>query len=124
MAREGRKTIDARSLRLADWAGEESLEGRDGERPRTAVVVDEDASWIEAVERLLGRLGIATVGVTESPDHALDLVAEALLERETIDGSEVARIVHESLGEGPTDEVIDKPIDDPDRPIIDITPNY
>ena len=31
--------------------------------------------------------------------RALDLVAEALLERETIDGSEVARIVHESLGE-------------------------
>jgi len=76
MAREGRKTLDARSLRLDDWAGEESLEGRDGERPRTAVVVDEDASWIEAVERLLGRLGIATVGVTESPNHALDLVVE------------------------------------------------
>ena len=31
--------------------------------------------------------------------RALDLVAEALLERETIDGSEVARIVHESLGQ-------------------------
>ena len=31
--------------------------------------------------------------------RALDLVAEALLERETIDGGEVARIVHESLGQ-------------------------
>jgi cell division protease FtsH len=31
---------------------------------------------------------------------ALELVAEALLERETIEGSEVARIVHENLAEG------------------------
>ena len=35
--------------------------------------------------------------------RALDLVAEALLERETIDGGDVARIVHESLGEDATD---------------------
>ena len=76
MAREGRKTLEARSLRLADWAGEESLETRNGERRRTAVVVDEDASWIEAVEQLLDRLGIAMVGATESPDSALDLVVE------------------------------------------------
>jgi hypothetical protein len=75
MAREG-KALEATSLRLADWAGEESLETRNGERPRTAVVVDEDASWIEAVEQLLGRLGIAMVGATESPDSALDLVVE------------------------------------------------
>jgi cell division protease FtsH len=34
--------------------------------------------------------------------RALELVAEALLERETIDGGEVARIVHESLGQAPT----------------------
>jgi DNA-binding NarL/FixJ family response regulator len=64
------------SLSLADWAGEENLEIRNGERPRTAVVVDEDASWIEAVEQLLDRLGIAMVGATESPDNALDLVVE------------------------------------------------
>jgi cell division protease FtsH len=30
---------------------------------------------------------------------ALDLVAEALLERETIDGAEVGRLVHQSLGD-------------------------
>jgi cell division protease FtsH len=35
--------------------------------------------------------------------RALDLVAEALLEHETIDGGEVARIVHESLGGGTAD---------------------
>src|SRR4029078_12481406 len=72
MAREGQKHLDATSLRLADWAGEESIEGRDGERPRTAVVVDEDASWIEAVERLLDRLGVASVWGTEVARHPID----------------------------------------------------
>ena len=48
--------------------------------------------------------------------RALDLVAEALLERETIDGSEVARIVHESLDEGQSDAVRSD-----DAPGVDIT---
>src|SRR3954469_899302 len=50
---------------------------------------------------------------------ALERVAEALLERETIDGSEVARIVHESLGDGVSD-FADKPIDG-STPVVDIT---
>src|SRR4051812_21715836 len=50
---------------------------------------------------------------------ALERVAEALLERETIDGSEVASIVHESLGDGVSD-FVDKPIDG-STPIVDIT---
>jgi cell division protease FtsH len=84
----------------------------------TAKMIDEE------VFRILHEQEARAHEILGKHRRALDLVAEALLERETIDGSEVARIVHESLGEGPTDDVIDKPIDDPDRPIIDITPNY
>jgi cell division protease FtsH len=50
---------------------------------------------------------------------ALERVAEALLERETIDGSEVASIVHESLGDGVSD-FVDKQIDG-STPVVDIT---
>ena len=50
---------------------------------------------------------------------ALKRVAEALLERETIDGGEVARIVHESLGDGVND-FVDKQIDG-STPVVDIT---
>jgi cell division protease FtsH len=84
----------------------------------TAKMIDEE------VFRILHEQEARAHEILGKHRRALDLVAEALLERETIDGSEVARIVHESLGEGPTDEIIDKTVDDPDRPIIDITPNY
>jgi cell division protease FtsH len=84
----------------------------------TAKMIDEE------VFRILHEQEARAHEILGKHRRALDLVAEALLERETIDGSEVARIVHESLGEGPSDEIIDKPVDDPDRPIIDITPNY
>jgi len=83
----------------------------------TAKMIDEE------VFRILHEQEARAYEILAKHRRALDVVAEALLERETIDGSEVAQIVHESLGEGATDEVIDKPVD-PDRPILDITPNY
>jgi len=87
----------------------------------TAKMIDEE------VFRILHEQEARAHEILSKHRKALDLVAEALLERETIDGGEVARIVHESLGEGPSDDkgddVIDKPVD-PDRPIIDITPGY
>ena len=43
--------------------------------------------------------------------NALEMVAEALLERETIDGGEVAALLHASLDDAPTD---DAPTDDTD----------
>jgi len=87
----------------------------------TAKMIDEE------VFRILHEQEARAHEILSKHRKALDLVAEALLERETIDGGEVARIVHESLGEGPSDDqgddVIEKPVD-PDRPIIDITPGY
>ncbi len=76
MAREASKRIEGNRVRLPDWAGEEGYESQNGDRPRTAVVVDDNPSWIEAIEELLDRLGVATVGVTESSQGALDLVGE------------------------------------------------
>jgi cell division protease FtsH len=63
----------------------------------TAKMIDEE------VFRILHEQEARAFEVLTKHRRALDLVAEALLERETIDGSEVARIVHESLGEGPSD---------------------
>jgi cell division protease FtsH len=65
----------------------------------TAKMIDEE------VFRILHEQEARAYEVLSKHRRALDLVAEALLERETIDGSEVARIVHESLGEGPSDVV-------------------
>ena len=76
MAREASKRIEVNSVRLPDWADEEGFESGNEDRRRTAVVVDDNPSWIEAIEELLDRLGVATVGVTESPQSALDLVGE------------------------------------------------
>jgi cell division protease FtsH len=76
----------------------------------TAKMIDEE------VFRILHEQEARAYEVLTKHRRALDLVAEALLERETIDGGEVARIVHESLGEGPTDDVVsaadDAPADD------------
>ena len=66
----------------------------------TAKMIDEE------VFRILHEQEARAYEVLTKHRRALDLVAEALLERETIDGGEVARIVHESLGEGPSDTVV------------------
>ena len=66
----------------------------------TAKMIDEE------VFRILHEQEARAFEVLSKHRRALDLVAEALLERETIDGGEVARIVHESLDEGPSDKVV------------------
>ena len=69
----------------------------------TAKMVDNE------IFRILHEQEARAFEVLSKHRRALDLVAEALLERETIDGGEVARIVHESLGEGPSDSPAKKP---------------
>jgi cell division protease FtsH len=76
----------------------------------TAKMIDEE------VFRILHEQEARAFEVLSKHRRALDLVAEALLERETIDGSEVARIVHESLDEGQSDAVRSD-----DAPGVDIT---
>jgi cell division protease FtsH len=67
---------------------------------------DDTAKMIdEVVFRILHEQEARAFEVLSKHRRALDLVAEALLERETIDGSEVARIVHESLDDGLSDAV-------------------
>ena len=68
----------------------------------TAKMVDNE------IFRILHEQEARAFEVLSKHRRALDLVAEALLERETIDGGEVARIVHESLGEGPSDSTTTK----------------
>lgn len=43
---------------------------------RTAVVLDEQPLWLEAMEQLLGRVGVNIVGKTTDPAEALELVEE------------------------------------------------
>jgi len=43
---------------------------------RTAVVLDEQPLWLEAMEQLLRRVGVSIVGKTTEPAEALDLVDE------------------------------------------------
>jgi len=38
---------------------------------RTAVVLDEQPLWLEAMEQLLGRVGVSIVGKTTDPTEAL-----------------------------------------------------
>jgi cell division protease FtsH len=75
----------------------------------TAQMIDEE------IFRILHEQEARAFEVLSKHRRALDLVAEALLERETIDGGEVARIVHESLGEAPvtTDATDDTDADAP-----------
>jgi DNA-binding NarL/FixJ family response regulator len=47
-----------------------------GNGERTAVVLDEQPLWLEAMEKLLNGVGISVVGKTTDPDEALDLVGE------------------------------------------------
>jgi DNA-binding NarL/FixJ family response regulator len=43
---------------------------------RTAVVLDEQPLWLEAMEQLLGKVGVSIVGKTTDPAEALELVEE------------------------------------------------
>jgi cell division protease FtsH len=58
----------------------------------TAKMIDDEISG------LLHRQETRALEVLGKHRKALDSVAAALLEHETIDGAEVARLVHESLG--------------------------
>ena len=70
---------------------------------------DDTAKLVDSeIFRILHEQEARAFEVLSKHRRALDLVAEALLERETIDGGEVARIVHESLGEGPSDSTTTK----------------
>jgi cell division protease FtsH len=60
----------------------------------TAKMIDDE------IARILHEQETRALELLTKHRKALDMVAEALLERETIDGSEVAHIVHESLGDG------------------------
>lgn len=48
--------------------------GTNGER--TAVVLDEQPLWLEAMEQLLDRVGLGVVGKTTDPREAIELVTE------------------------------------------------
>jgi DNA-binding NarL/FixJ family response regulator len=43
---------------------------------RTAVILDEQPLWLEAMEQLLNRVGVTIVGKTTEPEEALELVDE------------------------------------------------
>jgi cell division protease FtsH len=78
---------------------------------------DDTAKMIDnEISRILQEQETRAYEVLSKHRKALDLVAEALLERETIDGGEVARIVHESLGESPGDRLDEKPVTAADAP--------
>ena len=48
--------------------------GKNGER--TAVVLDAQPMWLEAMEQLLNRVGVSIAGKTTDPAEALDLIGE------------------------------------------------
>ena len=83
----------------------------------TAKMIDEE------IFRILHEQEARAFEVLSKHRRALDLVAEALLERETIDGSEVARIVHESLGESPDTAIADAEAAEPGPDgVVDVAP--
>ena len=66
---------------------------------------DDTAKMIDTeISGLLHRQEQRALDVLGKHRKALDSVAVALLEHETIDGAEVARLVHESLGDVPAEE--------------------
>ena len=66
---------------------------------------DDTAKMIDSeISGLLHRQEARAIEVLSKHRKALDSVAAALLEHETIDGAEVARLVHESLGISPAAE--------------------
>ena len=85
----------------------------------TAKMIDEE------IFRILHEQEARAYEVLSKHRRALDLVAEALLERETIDGGEVARIVHESLGGEASDMPVAEVPADADAghdSVVDIAP--
>jgi DNA-binding NarL/FixJ family response regulator len=64
-----------------------------GDGERTAVVLDQQPLWLDAMEKLLHGVGITMVGKTTDPGEALDLVAEhhpdVLLTDFTVDNGEL-----------------------------------
>ncbi len=48
-----------------------------GDRDRTAVILDRHPLWLEALERLLAQVGVEVVGKTTSAGEALELIEEA-----------------------------------------------
>jgi two-component system response regulator DevR len=63
---------------------------------RTAVVLDEQPLWLEAMDQLLGRVGVTIVGKTTDPAEALDLVEkhrpDILLADYGVGGSELRSV--------------------------------
>ena len=63
---------------------------------RTAVVLDEQPLWLEAMDQLLGRVGVTIVGKTTDPTEALDLVEkhrpDILLADYGVGGSELRSV--------------------------------
>jgi DNA-binding NarL/FixJ family response regulator len=47
-----------------------------GNGDKTAVILDRHPLWLDALERLLDRVGVTVVGATTSPAEALDLIEE------------------------------------------------
>jgi DNA-binding NarL/FixJ family response regulator len=47
-----------------------------GNREKTAVILDRHPLWLDALERLLDRVGVTVVGTTTSPAEALELIEE------------------------------------------------
>jgi DNA-binding NarL/FixJ family response regulator len=47
-----------------------------GNGEKTAVILDRHPLWLDALERLLDRVGVKVVGTTTSPAEALDLIEE------------------------------------------------
>jgi cell division protease FtsH len=79
----------------------------------TAKMIDDE------IARILHEQETRAVELLTKHRKALELVAESLLEKETIDGSEVARIVHESLGNSSPDRRNSEPMPADDAAAID-----
>jgi DNA-binding NarL/FixJ family response regulator len=47
-----------------------------GNREKTAVILDRHPLWLEALERLLDRVGVTVLGTTTSPAEALEMIEE------------------------------------------------
>ena len=66
----------------------------------TAKTIDEE------IARILHDQERRARALLEKHRPALDAVSECLLERETMDGGEVASMVHETLGDRPVDNSV------------------
>src|SRR5262245_33540747 len=75
------------------FLGEELMTGGREYSDDTARLVDEE------VQRILREQEVRAVELLQKHRPGLDLVAEALLERETIDGSDVVQLVQQGMGE-------------------------